>query len=135
LGAGVSWSAARWQDLALTAQWLLDAYPSGQEQFLWDMVDLAHTQGNDWEAWFTTDEFPTGPVAAADCTLYTHGVNNAQAIKSGGVLWRLSNDPLDSLSSYVRMQKLDLYHGMWENCGRAQSGRGESSLGPDVPFS
>ena len=37
-------SAARWQDLVLTLHWLLDNYPNGEEQFLWDMAELVQQQ-------------------------------------------------------------------------------------------
>jgi hypothetical protein len=78
-----SWSAARWQDLMLTVHWLLEFHPSGQEQLLWDLAELLHQQGFDWNAWFGGPSFPTGPVVSL--SLYTHGVNNGQAIKSGAV--------------------------------------------------
>jgi hypothetical protein len=104
-----SWSAARWQDLMLTVHWLLEFHPSGQEQLLWDLAELLHQQGFDWNAWFGGPSFPTGPVVSL--SLYTHGVNNGQAIKSGAVWYRQSGDRADWDSSYVRMQRLDKYHG------------------------
>ena len=61
---------------------MLKNHPSGEEQMLWDLAELSHQQGFDWTKWFG-DEFPTGPVS--NVSLYTHGVNNAQAIKSEAV--------------------------------------------------
>lgn len=106
---GNTWSAARWQDLVLTVHWLLDFHPGGQEQMLWDLAQLLHQQGFDWKGWFGNDTFPTGSVKTT--TLYTHGVNNGQAIKSEGVWYRQSHQDSDSQSSHVRMAKLDKYHG------------------------
>ena len=40
-------------------------------------------QGFDWEEWFGGPDFPTGPVVSL--SMFTHGVNNGQAIKSGAV--------------------------------------------------
>ena len=40
-----------------------------------------------------------------------HGVNNGQAIKEGGVRFRLSGDSTHALSSHTRVQLLDKYHG------------------------
>ena len=42
----------------------------------------------------------------------THGVNNGQAIKEGGVRYRLTRNVSDALSSQRRMDLLDKYHGM-----------------------
>jgi len=42
----------------------------------------------------------------------THGVNNGQAIKEGGVRYRLTRNASDALSSQRRMDLLDKYHGM-----------------------
>jgi len=80
---GNSWSGARWQDLVLTVHWMLEFHASGQEQQLWDLAELLHQQGFDWKGWYGSSSFPTGPVNQT--TLYTHGVNNGQAIKSEGV--------------------------------------------------
>jgi hypothetical protein len=66
-------------------------------------------QGFDWEEWFGGPDFPTGPVVSL--SMFTHGVNNGQAIKSGAVWYRQSGNHSDWESSYVRMQKLDEYHG------------------------
>ena len=61
---------------------MLQNHPSGEEQMLWDLAELAHQQGFDWTKWFG-DKFPKEAVSNA--TLYTHGVNNGQAIKSEAV--------------------------------------------------
>ena len=79
---GGTWSGARWQDLVLSIHWLLDYNPGGKEQMLWDLAELMHQQGFDWKT-FYGDQFPTEAVTHA--TLFTHGVNNGQAIKSEGV--------------------------------------------------
>ena len=80
---GETWSGARWQDLVLTVHWMLRNHPSEEEQMLWDLAELVREQGFDWKGWFGGDKFPKKPVNAA--TLYTHGVNNGQAIKSEAV--------------------------------------------------
>ena len=103
-------SGARWQDLVLSIHWLLENHPDGNEQQLWDMAELAHQQGFDWKSWYTDANFPKEAVTQA--TLFTHGVNNGQAIKSEGVWYRQSNDTSDYQSSYERMRLLDTYHGL-----------------------
>lgn len=79
---GVTWSGARWQDLVLSIHWMLENNPDGKEQMLWDFAELMKQQGFDWKG-FYADHFPTDAVKQA--TLFTHGVNNGQAIKSAGV--------------------------------------------------
>lgn len=90
-----SWSAARWYELAYVSQWLwdkLDApgfdtqniYP----QVLWDIMSLARDQGYNWPDFWLSDRFPRGAVT--NTTLYTHGVNNAQALKSIPISSRFS---------------------------------------------
>ena len=103
-------SGARWQDLVLSVHWLLENHPNGNEQLLWDIAELAHQQGFDWRSWYTDKNFPKNSVTQA--TLFTHGVNNGQAIKSEGVWYRQSNDSRDYNSSYERMRLLDTYHGL-----------------------
>ena len=79
---GNSWSGARWQDLVLSVHWMLENNPQGKEQMLWDFAEMMHQQGFDWKS-FYADNFPTEAVTQTN--LYTHGVNNGQALKSEGV--------------------------------------------------
>jgi len=81
-----TWSSARWADLALNVYWMLEKYPSGQEQMLWDFAELLHEQGFDWDGFYGSSRgfvFPIGPVSHVD--MYTHGVNNAMAIKYNAI--------------------------------------------------
>ncbi len=86
VGLGGGWSSARWQDLVTSIHWMLEHNPSGQEQMLWDMAELVQQQGFKWNDWYGSTggmTFPTDAVSGA--TMYTHGVNNGMAIKSGAV--------------------------------------------------
>lgn len=106
---GGTWSGARWQDLVLTVHWLLDYHSNGEEQFLWDLAETLHEQGFDWKGWYAGPDFPK--TSADKATLYTHGVNNGQALKSAGVWYRQSHNKSDWDSSYQRIKTLDTYHG------------------------
>ena len=44
-------------------------------------------------------------------TYYDHGVNNAQALKSAAVQYRATHNQSDIDSTYLRMRKMDMYHG------------------------
>jgi len=122
------WAAARAQDLIMATQWLVDNFdalpgvPAGFSQaWLVDLADLLHLQmttpaGNsagDWKTWFDTDAFPTSAacVPGMPCHMLTHGVNIGQALKSEAVWSRRSHDQTDVDSTFIRRDKLDLYHG------------------------
>jgi hypothetical protein len=106
---GVTWSGARAQDLAITVHWLLDNQPNGEQQFLWDLAEMLHQQAFSWNEFFAGQDFPKESVGAT--TLYTHGVNVGQALKSGGVWYRQTHNTTDRDSSYQRVAILDQYHG------------------------
>eukprot|EP01105_Mastigella_eilhardi_P026670 TRINITY_DN7815_c0_g1_i1.p1 TRINITY_DN7815_c0_g1~~TRINITY_DN7815_c0_g1_i1.p1 ORF type:complete len:825 (-),score=157.41 TRINITY_DN7815_c0_g1_i1:55-2529(-) len=96
------WSAARWMDLELTVQWMLENAPQGEEQALWDLGEMAHDQGSDWEQWFQTFTGDAG----------NHGVNNAQALKSAAVWWRQSKNSTLLDMSVSRVHTMDDTYGV-----------------------
>jgi hypothetical protein len=96
------WAAARWIDMALGAEWMLDNAPQGKEAELFQYLTDLHDQGSNWEQWFETF---TGNAGG-------HNVNNAQGIKSSGVWYRVSkNETLHELSK-SRMVNLDKRIGL-----------------------
>ena len=110
---GSSWSGARWQDLALTVHWMLENAPAEHQQMLWDLAELVQLQGFDWKGFYGNDTFPTDAVDAA--TLYTHGVNNGMALKSGAVWYATTVDmkwnskrisPLQSSGHFINQDTL-----------------------------
>lgn len=108
---GDSWSGARFMDGMLSAHWLLDHAPAGQESQLWDTADLLAAQGFTWGPYFA-EQLPHGPVPAADANLYNHGVNVAQALKSQAVVYRQSRDPVDADSARFGVEQVFKYHGL-----------------------
>jgi hypothetical protein len=104
------WSQYRWEDMILSIHWLLDNGNTGEEQFLWDIAELAHQQGFDWKGYFAGSDFPTG--SAQTLTMANHGVNVGQSLKSGAVWYRQSKDNDDRNSSYQRVNRLYQYHGL-----------------------
>jgi len=107
---GDSWSAARWMDYVLSTHWLLENYPGEQEQLLWDAGELAQQQGFDWGDWFLGPNFPQGSVNN-NTTLFTHGVNNGQALKHAAVWWRQSHNATLRSVSTAGVARLFKYHG------------------------
>jgi len=103
-----SWSAARWIDMALTAEWLIDNADVGtHKQDLLDLIGMLHDQGSDWDQWFETF---TGNAGG-------HNVNNAQGLKSAAVYSRYNaTATYDGYSmrelSKRRMAHLDEKYGL-----------------------
>jgi len=108
---GVSWAGARYMDAILTAHWLLEHDPRDSEQQLWDTAELLMAQGMDWQTFFDR-RLPQGPVPKLEATLYTHGVNIAQALKAGAVRFRQTRDPVDAVAAKEGQANVFKYHGL-----------------------
>lgn len=103
------WGQARWQDLALVVEWLIDYYPNGQESTYLNLLQLLRYGGVNWKLWFSSGTFPTSAVNTA--LIPAHGVNNGQALKSEAVAYRFSHDSSDLDSTRSRSTMIDQYHG------------------------
>ena len=101
------WGEVRWADLALSIYWLYERTP---QDWLLDLADKVQRQGFDWRAHF--ESFPyQGRTEPQDTNLISHVVNNAMAIKTPGVRFRRSGDPLDAAACRQIIETLDRYHG------------------------
>ena len=101
------WGRHRWADLAISLLWL---YRRTGESWLVDVANTVRRQGYDWRTHF--EEFPyTGKTAREKCTLDTHVVNSAMAVKSGAVAWTITGDEGDRASVYQTLRMLDQHHG------------------------
>ena len=113
------WGKFRWQDEALSAIWLYNR--TGDAKLL-DLVHLLHAQGYNWPAQFqnfqytdrVTSEYLTlnAGTGLTDLSLATHGVNNAQAIKTGPVWSLVSGSDADRRAVLKMIGELDRYHGL-----------------------
>lgn len=105
--------------------WLVDNFdtlvgipPGFSQAWLVLFADLVHSQmleyDGDWKTYFDTPAFPESAacVTGMSCNMLTHGVNIGQAIKSEAVWYRRSQDETDADSTFIRMRKLDQYHGV-----------------------
>lgn len=102
-----SWGRMRWADLVLSIHWL---YERTGERWLLDLAATARAQGFDWGAHYAN--FPyREKTRREDCTLITHVVNNAMAIKASGVWSRQSGADTDRAASLEAIAALDRYHG------------------------
>ena len=123
------WASARAQDMIWGIFWLVDnfdalpaaAVPSTAFSQAWliFLADKIHAQmltnGGDWRTFFDTRAFPETAACVgggSPCDMYTHGVNIGQALKSEAVWFRRSGDDDDVASTFIRLAKLDAFHGV-----------------------
>jgi len=109
---GGNWAGSRWQDYAYIIEWVLDIVGEADAERTRFLVNMLWTvygqQSVDWEQWFTPSFFPTGNTG---WNYSSHGVNTAQALKSGAVVFRMSGSRSAAQSSFDRLALLDRYHG------------------------
>ncbi len=113
------WGKFRWQDELLSVLWL---YNRAGSAYLLDLARLLHAQGHDWPAEYAN--FPYTQRITAEylkldqgnglkyLSLSTHGVNNAQAIKTGPVWSLVSGAQADRSAALKMLFELDKYHGL-----------------------
>jgi DUF1680 family protein len=103
-----SWGQFRWFEALIAIYWL---YERSGEKWLLDLANKLRGQGFDWRAFFT--HWPlTEPTPKGRWNYMGHVVNNAMAVKSGALWWRLSSDAGDRTAPYHMIDQLDRYHGL-----------------------
>jgi hypothetical protein len=115
-----SWGKFRWQDQALTVLWLYDRTSDPE---LLKLLHLLRAQGHDWVAQYSDFQYKERMTAAhlalvsklpgfRDAKMETHGVNNAEAIKTGAIWSRVSGSSSDRRAVLKMISELDRYHGL-----------------------
>ncbi|KAK0187694.1 hypothetical protein F5146DRAFT_1104624 [Armillaria mellea] len=100
----------RWEELVYSLQWLYDNHPNGREDLLIETMQLVRDSGYSWkDDWYTEATFAREAVTSFFS--YTHGVNNAEALKSEALAYRLTGDPADVQSTFDRLDMIYQYHG------------------------
>ena len=115
-----SWGKFRWQDQVLTVLWLYDR--TGDPALI-DLMRRLHAQGHDWVGQYQDFPYKERMSSAQfelwskrpgfeDVKMATHGVNNAQAVKTGAVWSRVSGANSDRQAVLRMISELDRYHGL-----------------------
>lgn len=77
-GFGIS----RTHELPVSLQWLYDNYPNGNEQVIWETMELMFEGGRkadrDWTKFFVDGVFPQNGTPSFKSSGFTHGVNMLQ---------------------------------------------------------
>ncbi|KAG6888531.1 hypothetical protein C0995_007643 [Termitomyces sp. Mi166 len=85
-------------------------YDAGKEDLLLETMHLVRNQGFSWKtSWYTDATFPKDAVTSF--TQQTHGVNNAEALKSEALAWRFTGDETDKQNTFDRLNLVYGYHG------------------------
>jgi DUF1680 family protein len=115
-----SWGKFRWQDQVLTVLWLYDRAP---DPSLLTLANLLRAQGYNWIAQYDHFQYTERMTEAhldvtskmpghEDIKMATHGVNNAQAIKTAALWSRISGAASDRQAVQKMITELDRYHGL-----------------------
>ncbi|MBM4457995.1 MAG: hypothetical protein FJ011_09565 [Chloroflexi bacterium] len=115
-----NWGQFRWFETLFAIYWL---WEKNQEstvkrqtasvvgQWLASLAIKLHAQGFNWSEFFR--RWPiTEPTPRRRWNYMGHVVNNAMAVKSPALWWRLTGDEADRAAAYDIFEKLDRYHGM-----------------------
>ncbi|GGD51046.1 beta-L-arabinofuranosidase domain-containing protein [Paenibacillus nasutitermitis] len=99
------WAEARGAEMLLSIQWL---YKRTSDAFLLELAGLVAGQTVDW-----TDVFHDFPFwrKVEEWDWKSHVVNVAMGIKTPGVLYELSGDPLEKVAVHRGIDSLMTYHG------------------------
>ncbi|RDB14685.1 hypothetical protein Hypma_016508 [Hypsizygus marmoreus] len=110
MGFQFDYQYVRWEEFVYSLQWLYDNAPRGKEDILLETMQLVRNQGFSWKNdWYTEAAFPKTSVTAL--SQRTHGVNNAEALKSEALAWRMTGDASDKKNTFDRLNLIYTYHG------------------------
>jgi len=115
-----SYGKFRWQDQVVTILWLYDRIADPK---LLDLMNLLRAQGHDWVAQYERFQYKERMSATKiallsklpgqqDTKMAAHGVNNAEAVKTGAVWSRISGASSDRQAVRKMISELDRYHGL-----------------------
>ena len=90
------WGQMRVGDMLITIQWLLERYPSDQDDLLWDNMQMFYDLNDmKWKDYYVQGTYQA--VVTNANFMYTHGVNVGQGLKQSSVYQRFLDD--DSLTT------------------------------------
>ncbi|KAL8717047.1 MAG: hypothetical protein Q9225_005683, partial [Loekoesia sp. 1 TL-2023] len=131
------WGRVRYPDMIITLQWLYEKYPRNDTQRLLETMSLLNKRGLRWADYYNRNSYifqdldNVQPPITGDSSVfpYVHGVNAAQGMKAGAVIYRFNNDAslLDSTRNGVNWTFT--YHG--DPAGSIIGDERESGLAPN----
>ena len=101
------WAKFRWFEPLLV---IFEIYKKYKEDWLLLLAEKLHKQGFDYYKYYQ-EEFLKTKCPKGVWNLYTHGVNNAMAVKAYGVYSLLSKKSEDYKKADLMLKMLNKYHG------------------------
>ena len=90
------WGPARYADMIICLQWLLETYPENNEEILLQTMQRLKANGLDWYGYYTKENYlfqDLDTIADTSSVFpYTHAVNVAQGLKTGAVDYRFTGN-------------------------------------------
>ncbi|KAK5658322.1 hypothetical protein OQA88_2298 [Cercophora sp. LCS_1] len=109
------WGQTRVHDLIITIQWLLEHYPSHQDNLLWDNMKMFYGQSSyKWDEWYQHDRFlevVPNPSTKDPLYPYLHGVNVGQGLKASAIVRRFTHNNTLIDASMKAVNWTFTYHG------------------------
>ena len=103
-----NWAQFRWFECLIPIYWLYEKKP---EEWLLKLVTKLQCQGFDWLSFFKCWPYKESD-GKGRWSLMSHVVNNAMALKSGPLLWRMTGMEEHKNGAEQMADMLDRYHGM-----------------------
>ena len=113
------WGQVRYQDMIISLQWLYENAAGNNTQLLFDTMTLLRERGRDWADYYQQSTYlfndldTVDPTIGADSDLYpwVHGVNAAQSLKAGAVIYRYTGNQTELQSARDAVNWTLTYHG------------------------
>jgi hypothetical protein len=115
------WGKVRYQDMMIALQWLYENENAGGEhtQLLFDTMRLLSERGRDWAEYYEQSTYlfndldTVQPTIGVDSETYpwVHGVNAAQSLKAGAVIYRYTGNQTELQSARNAVNWTLTYHG------------------------
>ncbi|MGF7144981.1 hypothetical protein HNQ56_003414 [Anaerotaenia torta] len=101
------WAAARWYECLISIYWL---YDKAGEEWLLMLAYKIRVQGFDYQALYENWDYEA-PKRRGAWSQMNHVVNQAMAVKAGGLFYRVSRKEDDLVFPKEMLEKLSWYHG------------------------
>ena len=111
------WGRARYADMIICLQWLLEAYPENNEALLLRAMHQLRRHGLHWEKYYTPERYLFDDLDTINIQTttqafpYVHAVNVGQGLKTGAVNYRFMNNQSLMDSSRTAVNWTFTYHG------------------------
>ncbi|GHV13302.1 hypothetical protein FACS189491_08060 [Spirochaetia bacterium] len=106
-----SWGSIRWVELLIPIYWL---YERTHEEWLIHMARRLKCMGFDWIEFYSNEDLwqYKEPMEQGHWVNVNHVVNNAMAVKTGGMVYRMTHRESDREGSKQMLDLINKYHGL-----------------------